>query len=109
MRKWGEQLAEHEREERYGDGTGPYCIGVKIVIQKMDLIHHSSTVHSQEVLQHLLITNLNLKLMLDMSLMKTERHTPLQLLSLFILEKKYFVIMDLTINCMVFLLVNMIL
>ena len=23
----GEQLAEHEREERYGDGTGPYCIG----------------------------------------------------------------------------------
>ena len=24
-----EQLAEHEREERYGDGTGPCCIGGK--------------------------------------------------------------------------------
>ena len=23
----GEQLIQHEREERYGDGTGPYCIG----------------------------------------------------------------------------------
>ena len=23
----GEIIAEHEREQRYGDGTGPYCIG----------------------------------------------------------------------------------
>ena len=23
----GEIIAEHEREERYGHGTGPYCIG----------------------------------------------------------------------------------
>ena len=23
----GEIIAEHEREERYGDGTEPYCIG----------------------------------------------------------------------------------
>ena len=23
----GEIIAEHEREERYGNGTGPYCIG----------------------------------------------------------------------------------
>ena len=29
------QLAELEREERYGDGTGPYCIGGRTVIQMM--------------------------------------------------------------------------
>ena len=36
-------------------------------------------------------------------------YTPLLLLNLFIQEKKYFVIMDLIINCLVILLVNMIL
>ena len=87
----------------------PTALGVKIVIQKIDLIHHSLTVHSQEVLQHLLIINLKLKLMLDMCLMNTEIYILLKLLSLFIQEKKYFVIMDLIINCMVILLVHMIL
>ena len=27
----GEIIAEHEREERYGNGTGPYCIGGEAV------------------------------------------------------------------------------
>ena len=87
----------------------PTALGVKIVIQRMGMIYHSLTVHSQEELLHLLTTNLNLKLMLDMCLMKTEIYTLLQLLSLFTQEMKYFVIMDLIINCMVILLVHMIL
>ena len=61
----GEQLAEHEKGERYGMVQDPIALGVKIVIPMMNLTHHSLTVHSQVELQHLLTTNLNLKLMLD--------------------------------------------
>ena len=104
-----EQLAEHEGEERYGMVQGPIALGVEIVIQRMGMIHHSLTVHSQEESQHLLPTNLSLKLMLDICLMKIEICIQLKLLSLFTQEKKYFVIMELIINCMVFWLVNMIL
>ena len=46
----GEQLAEHEREERYGMVQDPTALGVKIVIQRMGMIHHLLTVRSQEEL-----------------------------------------------------------
>ena len=73
----GETIAEHEREERYGD-TGPYCIGERIVIQRMGLIHLWWIVLLQEVWLLLLTTNLSLKLMLGMCLMRTEMYTQLQ-------------------------------
>ena len=33
----GEIIPEYEREQRYGDGIGPYCIWEKLIIQKMVL------------------------------------------------------------------------
>ena len=74
----GETIAKHEREERYGDGTGPYCIGGEdgdsedgFDAPLVDCAYTSG-------LLHLLTTNLNLKLMLGMCLMRTEMCIQLQ-------------------------------
>ena len=68
----GEIIAEHEKEERYGKGTGPYCLGGEDSDSDDGLDTPLVDCALTRGWVHLLTTNLNLKLMLGMCLMRTE-------------------------------------
>ena len=90
---WGEAIAEHEREQRHGNGIGRYCIGGEDIDSDDGLTPLWWIVLVQEEWQHLLTPNLSLKLMLGICLMRREMSTLLQQLKIFIQENNFFVIM----------------